>query len=79
MPAEKKIKQEILNIVGSNIRKVRKSKNMTQVELADKLKVDPGKIGRTERGEYDFKISSLIYIARGLDVKICELLENDRY
>jgi len=75
MPLEEDIKQQLLNIVGSNIRRIRKSKKMTQADLAFKLSVDPGKIGRTERGEYDFKISSLFYIAKGLEVDICELIK----
>ena len=79
MPLDTKIKQEILNIVGTNIRRIRKSKKMTQADLAYKLSVDPGKIGRTERGEYDFKISSLLFIAKGLNVDICDLLKNDQY
>ena len=78
MPLDEAIKQELLNIVGNNIRRIRKSKSMTQADLAFKLNVDPGKIGRTERGEYDFKISSLLFIAKGLDVDICELIKNDK-
>ncbi|MCF6366569.1 MAG: helix-turn-helix domain-containing protein [Bacteroidales bacterium] len=68
-------KKELLKSIGENIRKVRKSKNMTQADLAFKLNVDPGKIGRTERGEYDFKISSLAVIAQGLDIDLHLLLE----
>ncbi len=67
-------KRRLLLTIGSNIRKIRKLKKMTQADLAFVLGADPGKIGRTERGEYDFKISSLTIIAQGLDVDICRLL-----
>jgi len=71
------IKQNLLLRVGKNIRRIRKSKNMTQADLAFKLNADPGKIGRTERGEYDFKISSLLLIAKGLGVDICDLINEN--
>ncbi len=68
-------KKQLLLSVGENIRRIRKSKKMTQADLAFVLNADPGKIGRTERGEYDFKFSSLIVIAKGLNISICKLLE----
>ncbi len=68
-------KKQLLLSIGENIRRIRKSKKMTQADLAFMLNADPGKIGRTERGEYDFKISSLIIIAKGLNISICQLLE----
>ena len=67
-------KKALLMTIGENIRRIRKSKKMTQADLAFVLNAYPGKVGRTERGEYDFKISSLFVIAEGMDVDICELL-----
>lgn len=72
-----KNKKDLLLTIGKNIRRIRKEKNMTQADLAFALNAYPGKVGRTERGEYDFKISSIFIIAKGLDVNICELLEQN--
>ncbi len=67
-------KKALLMTIGGNIRRIRKSKNMTQADLAFALNAYPGKVGRTERGEYDFKITSLFIIAEGMGVDICDLL-----
>jgi len=77
MPLNSEEKKSLLTTIGENIRRIRKSKNMTQADLAFTLDAYPGKVGRTERGEYDFKISSLFVIAEGMDVDICELLKTD--
>lgn len=74
MSIEEEKKKSLLLTIGENIRRIRKSKDLTQADLAFKLNADTSKIGRTERGEYDFKISSLLAIAKGLDVNICDLL-----
>ncbi len=71
---DKQISEKFLKNFGKNIRQLRQKQNLTQMELANKCKVDVKKIGRTERGEYNFKVSSLIEIAKGLDMKISELL-----
>ena len=60
---------------GQNIRELRLKRNMNQGELALKCHTNIRKIGRTERGEYDFKVSSLIVLAKGLDLDVYELLK----
>ena len=70
----KQIIEKFLKDFGKNLRELRQKQNLTQVELASKCNVDVKKIGRTERGEYNFKIASLIVIANGLNVEIHELL-----
>ena len=74
MTINEKAKINLLLTIGKNIRRIRKSKNLTQADLAFKLDADTSKIGRTERGEYDFRISSLLVIATGLEVNICDLI-----
>ena len=66
---------EFLKDFGENIRKIRKEKNMTQCELAYKCNATQEKISRTERGKYNFKISSIVIIAKGLEVPLCKLLD----
>lgn len=71
----KKIKQEFLNALGRQVKNIRKNKKMTQEDVAIRLNGDVQKISRIERGLYDFKISSLLIIAYGLDVEVNELLK----
>lgn len=73
----KEITEQFLKYFGENLRQLRLKQNLTQTELAQRCNVDVKKIGRTERGEYNFKICSLIVIADGLNVKISELLNFD--
>ncbi len=77
----KKLNEQItgkfLKDFGENLRKLRLKQNLTQIELAQRCNVDVKKIGRTERGEYNFKICSLIVIADGLNIQISELLNFD--
>lgn len=71
------ITEQFLKYFGENLRRLRHKQNLTQIELAERCNVDVKKIGRTERGEYNFKIGSLIVIADGLNVHISELLNFD--
>ncbi len=64
-----------LKLFGENVKKIRLQKNMTATELANKCGASIRKISRTEKGEYNFKISSILVLAKGLDVHINELLD----
>lgn len=68
-------KKIFLKDVGKNIKKIRKEKKMTQLDLAMKCNTDVRKIGGTERGQYDFRISSIMVIANGLDINAEELID----
>ena len=48
---------------------------MSQIDLAMRINGDDNKIGRIERGEYNFKVASLLVIAQALDVEVTELFE----
>lgn len=79
MKSKEKIKHlrndEQLKIIGENIRKFRRAKKLTQIELAflcnDK---DWSQISRMERGLVNFSISYLLLIAEVLEVSPKELL-----
>lgn len=60
--------------VGQNIRTNRKRLGITQEALAERCDMHPVEIGRAERGLRDLRISTVVKIARGLDVPACELL-----
>ena len=71
----KNIKQQFLDEFGKNLRAIRKQKDLTQVDLALKINGDESKIGRIERGLYDFRISSLLILAKSLEIKVEDLFK----
>jgi len=70
----RKIQQKFLKEFGKHIKELRKKCDMTQNELAEKCISDVSKISKVECGKYDFKISSLLILAKGLDVPAEDLL-----
>lgn len=62
--------------VHENIRAKRRSKGLTQEEMADKLAMSANGYGDIERGLSDIKLSRLEQIAELLDVELVELFEN---
>jgi transcriptional regulator with XRE-family HTH domain len=60
---------------GRIIRKRRKSKKLTQLELADRVGVDRSYIGHIELGERSPTISTLKKIARSLGVRWTVLVD----
>lgn len=69
------IKKEFLIEFGKNVRKIRKNKKLTQVDLSVRINMDDKKISRIERGLYDIKLSSLLIIAKSLEVNVLELID----
>jgi len=68
------VKKQFLIEFGKNVKRIRKLKNMSQKDLAMKINDDIQKIGRIERGEYDFKISSILILANVLEISVEELI-----
>lgn len=58
--------------IGQAMRKLRKSKNMTQDMLAEKLGVAPANISRYEKGHQGIEVDKLPMLAKALDVTIPE-------
>ena len=69
------VKKEFLAKFGKHLKELRTDKGISQAEFAEKCNSNRRKIGRTERGEYDFQITSLIVLAKGLDISIQKLLD----
>jgi transcriptional regulator with XRE-family HTH domain len=65
----------ILKTIGSNIRKYREIKAITQEELSAVCKLHRNYIGSVERGTRNLSVNSLQKIATGLNVKIERLFE----
>ena len=63
------------NLCTSFYVSIRKNKKLSQIDLAMRINGDDNKIGRIERGEYNFKVASLLVIAQALDVEVTELFE----
>lgn len=66
--------KHILEKFGDKLQKVRKSKRITQDELAVKISMDRTYIGLIERGERNPTIRTLYKIAKALKVNASELL-----
>lgn len=66
--------KDMLQKFGDRLQKVRKSKNISQEELAAKLSMHRTYIGMIERGERNPTIRTLYKIAKALKVKASDLL-----
>ena len=55
---------------GAFIRELRKEKNMTQKELAERVGRERTYINRIEKGETDLQLSSFIRIASALGIML---------
>jgi transcriptional regulator with XRE-family HTH domain len=65
--------QLVLNQLGSRIREIRKTRNMTQDDLADKCKFEKGNLSRIETGQTNLTMRSLLRISQALEVPIADL------
>lgn len=66
---------EIERQVGSLVRKLREEKGFTQEAFAHHSEIDRAYQGRIERGEVKFSLQIISHIAKGLDLKMWELLK----
>lgn len=67
--------QEFLEAFGRNLRLLRKSKGLTQEQLANEIDVEISQISRIERGVINTSISNLNSISKALNIKISDLFE----
>jgi transcriptional regulator with XRE-family HTH domain len=65
---------DTLTNIGQNIRSLRKSKHLSQEELAELSGLHRTFIGAVERGERNISINTLSKIAFALDTSLKELL-----
>lgn len=61
--------------VGKNIKKYRKKRNITQIELAQKLNVSNAWLCKLENGNRNTTIFRLSEIASVLNIKLIDLIE----
>ena len=62
-------------ILGDNIRLLRKSKGLSQEQLADEAGIHRTYIGAVERGERNVSLDNIVAIARALEVMASALME----
>ncbi len=60
---------------GSNLKKIREQKSVTQAQLAIDCNFDVSVISRIERGAVNTSLSNLKLIASSLNIKIFELFD----
>ena len=63
---------------GAFVALCRKEKNMTQLELAQELKITDKAVSRWERGKGFPDISLLVPLAEALDITVLELMNSER-
>ncbi len=61
--------------IGKNLKKLRKEKQLTQVELAERAKISSNYYARIERDEENPSLEVLKDIAKALKVKSSEILD----
>lgn len=67
-------REKELKALGKRIREIRKSKGLTQLELAVRVNKDYTSIGRLESGRTNPTYITLLKIAEGLDVNLADIL-----
>lgn len=64
---ENELKAEIL---ANQFKELRKSKNLTQQQLAEKTGIEKGQISRIENGKYNLTLATINKIAAALGAKV---------
>lgn len=66
---------DILNTLGTNIRKYRITRNLSQEKLAELTGLHRTYIGATERGDRNISLKNIDKIAKALNVKVYDLVK----
>jgi len=60
---------------GENLRRIRESKGLSLLDLANRSELDKSNIGKIENGKHNIQLSKIFELAKGLDVEPKLLLE----
>lgn len=71
----KKDPEDITIKLGQKIVEIRQKKGIRQIDLADYVNIDDSSLRRIETGKTNPTIKTLEKIARGLEVKIKDLVD----
>lgn len=69
---------ELTQVIGVNIRTLRKARGWTQEELGEYAELSYKSLGEIERGLVNPSLNSLLKIANALSVQIAELFMNEK-
>ena len=76
MEIKKEDNKFIYVIVGKNIKRIRKEKNLTQVQLADLIGYNEGTIANIENSSYQtFSLEFLYIISKKLNISMSEFFK----
>lgn len=70
---------EFIAVLGSKIARLRKMRGLNQFEFADVCGKMVNTVSKIERGIGDPRLSTLLDIAKALDIPLTELLDNTRF
>lgn len=77
MEIKKSDNKYIYVIVGKNIRRIRKEKGLTQVQLADLIQYNEGTIANIENSSYQtFSLEFIYLISKKLEVPMAEFFKD---
>ncbi len=68
-------KQEILKKFGASIKKIRKSKKLTMLDIEVSTGISEGSISKIENGKKNPALTTVIKLAQGLSVSPSKLLQ----
>lgn len=67
--------EQLVDIVGTNIKEIRKKKKLTQEELSEKCGLQTSYLAGVERGDRNITLQTLEKITSGLEINPKELFE----
>lgn len=67
-------KEDIIKKVGLKIREIRESKNLSIMELADKLDIEYNNMIRIEKGRTNPTLGTLYKICQALDIRLIDIV-----
>lgn len=73
-----RVESRVRATLGRNVRRLRLSLQMTQLDLADRAKIRRALISDIERGETNATLDSVVRIAIALSVEVAELFKPGR-
>jgi transcriptional regulator with XRE-family HTH domain len=63
-------------ILASNVKRIRKKKNISQEKLAELASIHRTYVGSIERAERNISLKNIVAIADALEVDPCQLLQD---
>ena len=68
-------KDDVIKKVGLKIREIRESKNLSIMELADKLDIEYNNMIRIEKGRTNPTLGTLYKICQALDIRLVNIVD----